>query len=97
MLCYLRDRWLTLANNIESEKLAASQQPDVDFLDEFSYSFLSLNRGFLDNRINGRFPDDWQWLQTTLTGPSSPRSTDLMATSRMATIFAWNASIARSS
>jgi hypothetical protein len=38
--------WLTLADNIESEKLAASQKPDVDFLDEFSYSFLSLNRGY---------------------------------------------------
>jgi hypothetical protein len=61
---------LTLADNIESEKLAAAQQPDVDFLDEFSYSFLSLNRGFLDNQINGRFPDNRQWLQTIHSGQS---------------------------
>jgi hypothetical protein len=61
---------LTLADNRESEKLAAAQQPDVDFLDEFSYSFLSLNRGFLDNQINGRFPDNRQWLQTIHSGQS---------------------------
>jgi hypothetical protein len=39
----LNDNGLMLADNIEPEKLATSQQPDVDFLDEFSYSFLSLN------------------------------------------------------
>jgi hypothetical protein len=41
-----RRNQLTLADNTEPEKLEASQQPDVDFLDEFSYSFLSLNRGY---------------------------------------------------